>query len=335
MAVDQKRLQQLGLVLIGRNEGERLRLCLESIPADVGGVVYVDSGSSDGSVELAESRGVSVVKLDMSTPFTAARARNEGFAHLMREHASLEYVQFVDGDCSLVEGWLSEALAKLDAHADWLAVCGWRRERHPEGSIYNRWCDLEWTQVPLGDVGDVGFGGDVMMRVDALRAVGGYDGSIIAAEDSELSARMVQSGGRVVRVDSAMTRHDADIHSIRQWWTRCVRSGHAYAEVSSRHAETGLFRRHVRSLVLWGAVLPGMALLSLLVFPVGLLAILGVYGLQIARIASSLDPERFPLADRLFWGLGCLIWQVPKMQGLIQYQRGLRTGVQQRIIEYK
>ncbi len=335
MAEPDKHLQQLGLVLIGRNEGDRLRLCLESIPNGVGGAVYVDSGSTDGSVALAEAHGVSVVKLDLSRPFTAARARNEGFEHLLREHPDLSRVQFVDGDCSLVDGWLLEASQLLDANPDWVAVCGWRRERYPESSVYNRWCDLEWTQVPVGDVGDVGFGGEVMIRVESFRAVGGYDASIIAAEDSELSERLRRSCGPVIRVDRVMSHHDAAIHSIRQWWSRCVRSGHAYAEVSERHRGSGMFRRHVRSLVLWGAVLPGLALLSLLLAPVGVLLVLGLYGLQIGRIALSMDPERFSFQHRVLWGIGCLVWQVPKMQGLLQYRRNRRRGIRQQIIEYK
>jgi glycosyltransferase involved in cell wall biosynthesis len=69
-----------GLVAIGRNEGERLRRCLISAQGVYDHVVYVDSGSSDDSVALAESFGAVVVVLDTARPFTAARARNAGFA---------------------------------------------------------------------------------------------------------------------------------------------------------------------------------------------------------------------------------------------------------------
>lgn len=335
MAAQENGLRAVGLVLIGRNEGERLRLCLESIPEAVGGVVYVDSGSTDGSVALAESHGVSIVNLDMSKPFTAARARNEGFDHLMRFHDSLRYVQFLDGDCSLADGWLAHAAEELDANPDWLAICGWRRERHPEASVYNLWCDLEWTQAPVGDVDGIGFGGDVMIRIAAFREVGGYNGSIIAGEDPELCGRLCRLDGRVIRVDETMSHHDANIQSLAQYWSRSVRSGHAYAEITSRQKDTGVFRRNMRSLVLWGAVMPVAAIALLMFAPAVMLLMLTIYAVQISRIARSLDANRFTLGQRLSWGVSCLLSQVPKMQGMIKFLRNRRSGVQQEIIEYK
>lgn len=329
------RLRKLGLVLIGRNEGARLRMCLESIPQKVGAVVYVDSGSSDGSVELAESRGVSVVNLDMTRPFTAARARNEGFEHLVEFHDALEVVQFVDGDCGVVEGWLEKSTELLEANRDWLAVCGWRRERFPENSIYNQWCDLEWTQAPIGDVGGLGFGGDVMIRIDAFREIGGYNADLIAGEDPDLSARLGTLEGRIVRVDETMTLHDADIRTVGQWWSRSLRSGHAYAEVSALHAKDGVFRRNMRSVVLWGGALPLVAIADLLTFGAASIFVVALYLLQIVRIARSLDPARFLLTHRLLWGVSCMVSQVPKLVGLLTYLRNRRTGVTQEIIEYK
>ena len=119
---------RVGVVAIGRNEGERLQRCLRSIPKGVVRVVYVDSGSTDDSVGFAHGIGAEVVALDMSIPFTAARSRNAGFARLNQLHPQLELVQFVDGDCSLAEGWLATAIAALDARPEVVAVAGRRRE---------------------------------------------------------------------------------------------------------------------------------------------------------------------------------------------------------------
>src|SRR5689334_4384058 len=74
----------IGVVAIGRNEGERLRVCLESALRASPDVVYVDSGSTDGSVAMAKQLGVHVVELDLTIPFTAARARNAGFEKLVQ-----------------------------------------------------------------------------------------------------------------------------------------------------------------------------------------------------------------------------------------------------------
>src|SRR5262245_27425374 len=89
-------LGHVGVVAIGRNEGERLRRCLESVMGKVRAVVYVDSGSTDDSVALARSLGTTVVELDLSRPFTAARSRNSGIARLCEADPDVEFVQVVD-----------------------------------------------------------------------------------------------------------------------------------------------------------------------------------------------------------------------------------------------
>ncbi|MCR8526443.1 glycosyltransferase, partial [Escherichia coli] len=82
----------VGVVVIGRNEGARLIACLESLNASGCPIVYVDSGSVDGSQEAAVRLGAKLVALDVSRPFSAARARNEGFAELVGPASSLSYV---------------------------------------------------------------------------------------------------------------------------------------------------------------------------------------------------------------------------------------------------
>jgi len=168
-----------GVIAIGRNEGERLRLCLASAFGAAERVIYVDSGSTDGSVELARKLGADVVNLDLRRPFTAARARNAGWQRLLESAPTVEAIQFVDGDCEIVAGWLERAAAELAANEKLAVVCGRRRERFPGASVYNRLCDMEWN-LPSGDIGFCG--GDAMMRVAALKQVGGYNPSLIAGE---------------------------------------------------------------------------------------------------------------------------------------------------------
>ena len=113
-------MKQVGCVVIGRNEGERLRACIESVLAQSRAVVYVDSGSSDDSVAIARSLGVATLELDPSRSFTAARSRNEGLQHL-KSTPDIQFVQFVDGDCTLATGWLEAAIEVLQ-HCDDLEV---------------------------------------------------------------------------------------------------------------------------------------------------------------------------------------------------------------------
>ena len=75
-------MNNIGIVVIGRNEGNRLKISLLSAIGENRTVVYVDSGSTDDSVQLAHSLGAKVIELDMSNQFSAARARNTGLFHL-------------------------------------------------------------------------------------------------------------------------------------------------------------------------------------------------------------------------------------------------------------
>jgi len=154
--------KSIGVVIIGRNEGERLKRCFESvIETSVGilksskNIIYVDSGSTDNSVSLAKNLGISIVELDMSIPFSAARGRNAGFELLMTINPGVDYVQFVDGDCELINGWLKEAVEFLNYQEGYAVVRGRLRERYPYKSIYNRLCDIEWDG-PAGDIDSCG-----------------------------------------------------------------------------------------------------------------------------------------------------------------------------------
>ena len=122
-------MSDLGIVTIGRNEGERLCRCLNSLVGHGLTVVYVDSNSTDGSVELAHSLDVEVVQLDLSQPVCVPRARNEGFERLCQVNPEVRFVQFVDGDCEMVEGWLDRARQVLENRPDVALVTGRRRER--------------------------------------------------------------------------------------------------------------------------------------------------------------------------------------------------------------
>ena len=248
----------IGVVVIGRNEGERLRRCLTSV-ADHGLVlVYVDSGSRDGSLELAHGLGVEVVELDLSKPFSAARVRNEGLERLIAIAPDVRYVQFVDGDCEVVDGWIDRAAANLTGvpkRRPSVAVYG---NCHPDQSVYNRLADLEW-ETRVGET--KACGGIAMMRVAALQQVGGFNSDLIAGEEPELCVRFRQQGWKIFRIDAEMALHDMAMTRFRQWW-RTVRTGHAFAEGRVLHGRPpeNHYVRETRSIIVWGFVVPLLAL---------------------------------------------------------------------------
>ena len=334
---------KIGVVAIGRNEGERLALCLESVLHAERAVVYVDSGSTDGSVDYARRRGAEVVELDMSRPFTAARARNAGFERLLEVAPETELVQFLDSDCELVEGWMERGARELQEHAHVAVVCGRRQERHRDASVYNRLCDMEWD----AQLGDVAFcGGDALMRVDAFRAAGGFNPNVIAGEEPELCVRLRAAGHVIRRLDTTMTLHDAAMTRFVQWWRRAKRHGHAAAESAHRHGEaggTGDVRR-VGSALFWGTVVPLGALAS---FGVGALVdcvCLGLVGVGLALIAYLLLSLRIVRSrlnhgdssrDARDYALFCVLGKLPESLGILRYQANRVRGRTSPIIEYK
>lgn len=284
---------RIGVVAIGRNEGERLKRCLASLAGARVPVVFVDSGSTDGSPEAARALGATVHMLDMARPFTAARARAEGFERLAALAPELDYVMFVDGDCEVEAGWLDEAARFLDGHRGHAVVCGRRRERFPEASPYNRMIDDEWN-TPIGDAESCG--GDAMFRVCAYREAGGFDPEMVAHEEPELCSRIRRQGWRITRMAAPMTVHDADMRRLGPYLKRSTRAGYGYAQALARIGwkrnsnELQLVRRAIQ----W-PVLTGVALAGAFISPVLGAVLVVPLALSFVRDAGRSPPQVGPL----------------------------------------
>jgi GT2 family glycosyltransferase len=324
--------ENLGVVVIGRNEGDRLRRCLDSLSGLMSHTVYVDSGSTDDSLAMSIARGAHVVELDTKVPFTAARARNAGFHRLLELHPSLEYVFFVDGDCEVVSGWTASSVQFMGQHPQAAAVWGRVRERHPEKSIYNLLCDMEWSAFQTGVT--TACGGIVVMRVSAFRQVNGFHPRLICGEEPELCVRLRKAGWQIWHVDTEMTVHDATLLRFSQWWTRMVRSGYAYAQGAYLHGKPP--ERHwvaeSRRIWFWGLWIPVLAVSSaLLLSPWALLALL-VYPLQVVRIATK---GGRPTKQSWLRGSALILGKFPEMLGQLKFTRDVLRKVESPIIEYK
>ena len=334
-------LSRIGLVAIGRNEGERLKRCLRSIAPGIP-VIYVDSGSTDGSQDFARALGMGVEMLSTDSGFTAARARNAGWRRLSRERPALDYIQFVDGDCALDPAWLATAQAALEAEPALCAVFGRRRERFPDASAYNALCDDEWN-VPVGLVNACG--GDALFRVAALAEAGGYSDDLIAGEEPDLCLRLRLKGWSIRRIDAEMTLHDADIHSARPWWLRARRSGHAFAEHVVRHGAQAdpVWRWQRNSIILWGGIVPALILVLAIAAAIvgspalGLAALLGLatYPAQVARIAFKKWRAGARQRFALIYGLWIMLGKVAQFGGVARFHWKRWRGGTHRIIEYK
>ena len=333
-------LPAIAVVIIGRNEGERLLACLTSVltmnyPRDLVEVIYVDSSSTDGSVALAEQMGVTTIVL--SGPTTAARGRNAGWTQ-----SNAPFILFLDGDTLLHPDFVASAVAHVadPKHTAPLAgVYGNRRETRTADSIYNAIFDLDWNAAAGYSLF---FGGDTLVRREALAAVGGYNPLLIAGEEPDLCRRMRGLGYRILHIDEPMTLHDLAMFTFMQYWRRSIRTGYAYAEVSTKYAKTDdpLWSAESKSNIirgifwLWGPVFAiVLSMLFGMITPVALFLLAALA--LLVRTALKTRRRTNSLKLLLAYSLHSHLQQVPILFGQIRYQRQRRRGGNASIIEYK
>jgi hypothetical protein len=324
-------------VVIGRNEGERLRRCLRSVfamdrPGFALEVIYVDSGSTDGSIALAEAEGARTIALTPERP-SAALGRNAGW-----QAAKGSIILFLDGDTVLHPGFVAASLPEF-SDAKLAAVWGHRRELHPEQSIFNRTLDLDWIYAP----GVTPYcGGDALFRRSVLARTGGFDPTLIAGEEPELCRRIVALGFYILHVDRPMTMHDLAITRWSQYWKRNTRAGHAFAEVSERfrNAEQPFWsgeaaRNRNRCVALVLSLLLAVAGSILLRNPLPIAAYCLVFLLLSIRSASKAAWKTKDWGTLMMYGINSHLQQIPIYFGQLQYTWSRRRGKRLILFEYK
>ena len=322
---------RVSIIIVGRNEGERLSRCLRSVlamecPHEDLELIYVDSHSSDDSITRAREQHVRIVTLPPG-PTTAARGRNAGY-----RLAKGEFLLFLDGDTVVAPDFLSHAIAFLQAHSDVAVYWGHRRELFPEHSLYNRVFDLDWLFPP----GESAYcGGDAVMRKSVLDLVGSYRADLIAGEDAELCSRIRSAGYRIWHADELMTHHDLAILHFAAYWRRCYRGGHAYAEVAQR-TKGSLFRRE--------SLRNHIQIVAYFLVPLVLIAAGGWVGVWITTAVAFLLFLRTvwrnrwrdaPLSTILLYSVHAHFCQLPIWLGQLAYRRNHRRQQTPQIIEYK
>ncbi|QDU34539.1 Glycosyl transferase family 2 [Poriferisphaera corsica] len=318
----------IGVVIIGRNEGERLKKSIESVLNQANYIVYVDSCSTDGSCEYARQHNVDVVVLDESQPMNMARGRNAGFTYLKENYSNIKYIQFIDGDCELHDGWLDKAYHYMENHTEVAIVSGRRNEKYPKASIYNQMIDLEWD-TPVGEAKYCH--GDAFCRLDALFQVGGFNTTMICGEEPEMCIRIRKNGWKIYRIDADMTFHDADIHSFSQWWMRTVRSGWGFAQGAAMHGNKPErhWVRETLNIWIYGLLIP---IISFVYLPYSLI-ILIIYVWHFIKLYRIESGGKYSKKLRIINAFYLTIGKLPAMLGQLKFY--LYKYKNNEIIDYK
>jgi len=175
------------------NEGT-IGQCLESIRGQTYSdieVIVVDNYSTDGTSKIAENFGF---KLLLKGPERNPQ-RNYG-----AQHASGEYLMFIDSDMELEPNVVADCVAKLQ-HEGTQAVTipevsfgegFWTRCKALERSFYN---DEETMALAR------------FFEKSVFDAVHGFDERLVGFDDRDLHFRIVNNGGKVSR-SAAIIRHN-------------------------------------------------------------------------------------------------------------------------------
>ena len=328
-------LHNIGIVVIGRNEGKHLPQCLLSVINKTNHLVYVDSGSTDNSLDIANSLDVKVISLDPSEPFTAARGRNTGAKYLLETNPEIDFIQFVDGDSYIVDGWLEQASSELDMKKDLAVVCGVLKEKHPELSVYNKLCHLEWS-TPGGNV--AACGGNMMVRASVFQQIKGFNQTLIAGEDPELCLRLRQQGWKIFKLNHLMGLHDGSMISFVQWWKRLIRGGFAYAEGAWLHGNLSERYRVGESIRIWfwGLFLPLLTIVTLWhTQGLSLILLIIAYTVLLFRVYISMKQKQFASEDAFIYAIFAILDKFPQMLGQIKFYMGILLKSRSKLIEHK
>ena len=237
----------VSIIIPALNEERVIARCLESVthldfPHDQFEVILVDNGSTDATLQLAQSFTDRLnLKILQKKDVRISALRNLG-----AREAQGSILAFLDADCLTPSTWLNRILELTPA--DNAGVVG-AHYLLPEGSS---WVGSTWhryQEAPMaGEVSHVPAGDLVMRRLDFLR-VGGFDETIQTNEDYELCERVRAAGMPVRAFPQIGVIHLGTAQSLGVFYRKQSWHGSHVVKVFLRD----VFRSHNRKAVFFAA----------------------------------------------------------------------------------
>ena len=226
----------ISFIIIGKNEGWRLDKCLKSVHTVVVNdnisnyeIIYVDSKSTDNSIEIAKS--YSDVKVYLITGVcNAAIARNIGATE-----ASGDILFFIDGDMEIQSGFLP-LIVKNDNEMVYPFISGQNLD-----ILY----DEEWNYIsssnrwPIGDKDkySTSAGGLFIITSELWKSVNGMDTRFKRSQDVDLGLRLASKGVLLCRKPDLLAKHHTMMYIVRD-------DIGSYRKYTSLLARKHIFNRH-------------------------------------------------------------------------------------------
>jgi glycosyltransferase involved in cell wall biosynthesis len=224
----------VSVVVIGKNEEQFIGMCLSSVLAAVSEypgaeVIYVDSNSSDRTIEIASQFPIQIYQLRKEWKHTPSAGRFIGFRHCRGT-----YLFFVDGDSKVESAWLQQGINFLESHPDHGGTAGVLHEAYiaPDGqrlggveNFFGQ--DLDRESMPFTVLG-----GSALYRRQAVADAGSFNPYLPTGEEAELAIRIRRSGWKLARINSHMsTKHTEDRHTFHEVFRRLHTSFYDYGTV--------------------------------------------------------------------------------------------------------
>ncbi len=237
-----------------RDRASGIERLLASLAADsdasITEIIIIDDGSVEPlAVRMAEEPVLAVRVIRLEESVGPAQARNLGL-----EQVKTPLVAFVDSDCTVTAGWLEPLLVQLGdprvvavaPRVRAVAANGGRARTNPLSALEQY--ELLRSPLDLGaQAGRVSPGtrvsyvpsAAVLMRTEAVRAVGGFNPAMSVGEDVDLIWRL--TGDASTKVPDSVRYQPASVvnHEIRsdlgQWARQRIDYGSSAAALERAH----------------------------------------------------------------------------------------------------
>jgi glycosyltransferase involved in cell wall biosynthesis len=239
----------LSVVIIAKNEEKTIAKALAAVVVaieearkakviETSEIIFVDSASTDKTVEIVRQFPVKIIELPDTWPLSASAGIYCGY----RESKG-EFFAVVDGDVEVNKYWFRDALPYLQNDDDVADVYGWWEESSQgQGHLLATVSEmLNSSKVAVAE--EIESTGNGIFRRSSLESIGGHNPYLKGAEDRDISFRLRQAGYKLLDVPVQFGVHHWHLNYLEYY--RSVRAwskgeGHAAAYARSR-GNTELF----------------------------------------------------------------------------------------------
>ena len=186
---------EVTFVIIGRNESQHLPRTFRSVLKVTNNIIFVDSNSSDNSVQIAKDFNIKTILRVTSSYGTAALSRSVGATHV-----STKYIHFLDGDETIEKDWVDKALLKIKSDKNIAGVHGYKKVFKKNDKDYTILSDkADWEPDYLQ--------GAFLIDRKIYEMSGGMETRIFGEEERDLYLRVKSLGYEIWYIHELMASH--------------------------------------------------------------------------------------------------------------------------------